>query len=851
MNAFYVSLGLSCLLAGSLSARPIPESTAASVARHFYQTTAKGAALRDQLRLDNVYSSMARLHAEDAEETALFHIYTINENQGFVIVAADDAVSPILAYSEEGGFDADRIPQNVEKWLEQYEQEISYVISHSLPSDRVIEEQWANWLSAAPELPAGSRQGVNPLVTTKWDQGGYYNDLCPGGSVTGCVATAMAQVMKYWNHPAQGTGFHSYNEDDYGTLSANFGGTAYNWTSMPNVVSSPNTAVATLMYHCGVSVDMNYSPSGSGAYTCDVLDALTTYFGYNSSTIQCRYRSDYSEADWINVLKAELNAGRPIQYAGTGSGGGHSFVCDGYDNNNFFHFNWGWGGSSDGYFSVNALNPGSLGTGGGTGGFNSNQRAITGIQPVGGGSTTAAMSLYSSITVNPNPILYQQSVTVNADIINTGSSTFYGEITAALFDANYNFVEYIQTLNETNGLPVNYHYTGGINFSNTLSAVPGSYYIGIFVKPSGGNWIQVGNGSYQNMIPVSIHHPNTMQMYGAISITPATLAQNQPASIWVDVINTGSTDFTGTISLDLHDVNGNWVQEINSITGLTLPAGYHFTNGLTFSTGGLNVAPGSYQVAVWELVTGGNWELVQATSTYINPKPITIIQPILSPDAYENNNTSGTAYSLPLSFAGNQATPQTPGANIHTSTDYDYYKLVLPAGFNYTINARLHDSYNSANGQSYTNDALWSYSTNSGSTWSATYDDILTTGNIVVSGGSTIYFKVASYYQGTTGTYLFDIQASRSNASGVQELLPASDFRLFPNPARTAVYVDNPEQRSIQSIQLWDVNGRLLRSQAGDNSAQAMVSLDGIAPGVYLLSVITEQGVWTERLLIQ
>ena len=192
--------------------------------------------------------------------------------------------------------------------------------------------------------------------------------------------------MKYWEYPSQGIGFHSYNEDDYGTLSANFASTTYNWAAMPNNVTSSNNAVATLMYHCGVSVDMNYGVGGSSAQTLDVANALINYFGY-SPQIEGLYKTNYSNVQWINLLKTDLDNNRPIQYAGSGNGGGHSFVCDGYDNNDWFHFNWGWGGSSDGYFDLDYLNPGSLGTGGGTGGFNTNQRAIIGIQPPSGGST--------------------------------------------------------------------------------------------------------------------------------------------------------------------------------------------------------------------------------------------------------------------------------------------------------------------------------------------------------------------------------------------------------------------------------------------------------------------------------
>jgi Peptidase C10 family len=212
-----------------------------------------------------------------------------------------------------------------------------------------------------------------------------------------------------------------------------------------------------------VSVDMNYNVSsagGSGAQTLDVATALKTYFDYASS-VQGVYRTSYTSTAWTNLLKAELDAGRPMQYAGTGSGGGHSFVCDGYDNQNYFHFNWGWGGSSDGYFITSALNPGSLGTGGGSGGFNTNQRAIIGIRPNQAVATAPSLRLNSAITISPNPIQYQQAFTVNAGILNTGNGAFVGDLGAALFDASGNFVSWVQTRAETSGLQPNGTYSGG------------------------------------------------------------------------------------------------------------------------------------------------------------------------------------------------------------------------------------------------------------------------------------------------------------------------------------------------------------------------------------------------------
>ncbi len=212
----------------------------------------------------------------------------------------------------------------------------------------------------------------------KWNQDSPYNALCPadaggpGGHVyAGCVATAMAQVMYYWRHPMQGTGSHSYNYSPYGNLSANFGSTTYNWVGMKNSIDYSNTnPIAELQYHCGVAVEMMYGPNGSGAYSWDVPYAMENYFGYSTD---CYYASkgDYNNSVWENMLKDNIDNGWPMYYSGFSSAGGHAFVCNGYQDN-YFHFNFGWGGSSDGFYTLLDVN-----------GFNQGQGAVLDTYPTG------------------------------------------------------------------------------------------------------------------------------------------------------------------------------------------------------------------------------------------------------------------------------------------------------------------------------------------------------------------------------------------------------------------------------------------------------------------------------------
>jgi hypothetical protein len=541
-------------------AKKVDENTAKQVGQNFLTTKTNSQTLRSGTTLNLVYSAKSKANSSVAsiQATTFFYVFNSGTN-GYVMVSGDDIVTPILGYSDEGTFDPNNIPPNTAKWFEGYKDQIRFAIENQIKATDEISAEWQNLkVGNSSSSSARASSSVNPLIQTKWDQSPNYNVLCPYDNqysqrtVTGCVATAMAQIMKYWNFPTNGSGFHSYNHPKYGTLSANFGSTTYQWGSMPNIVSSSNNAVATLMYQCGVSVDMNYgvsSQGGSSAQTLDVVDALKTYFGYPTS-VQGKYRSNYTETQWKNLLKTELDASRPIQYAGSGSGGGHSFVCDGYDNNDFFHFNWGWSGSSDGYFSVNALSPGSLGTGGGTGGFNSNQRAIIGIQAPTG-VQTYNMALYNNVTSLPYPLYYGNAFTVTTNIANNGTNNFAGDYCAAIFDDAYNFVDYVEIKTGYN-LQGGYAYTNNLVFSTTgiFGMLPGTYYAGIFYRPTGGSWVIVSNsGSYNNLRQMTVINPNDLELNSSMVLTPGTtLTKGQSASVNFNIVNDGNSTFLRTVS---------------------------------------------------------------------------------------------------------------------------------------------------------------------------------------------------------------------------------------------------------------------------------------------------------------
>ncbi|MBR4913341.1 MAG: thiol protease/hemagglutinin PrtT [Bacteroidales bacterium] len=355
-----------------LSSSPVDSITARKAATNFYNWKTKRTVSMEHAQLTYVERIPSQGTGIQMAPANAFYVFDFGEQ--FVMVSADTRVLPVLAYSTETGFSGDDVPKNLGWFLNQYTQQIEYAIQHLTDTEcEANVSAWNQWLS--DELPITAPAAVvSPLVQTTWDQPYPYNALCPndangpGGHVyTGCVATAMAQLMRYWQYPTTGIGSHSYSANNaangygnYGTQSVDFAANTYDYSLMPLSLSSSSPAeqineVAKLMYHCGVSVDMKYGVNGSSASTYFAAVALNTYFGYSGVTE--KYRSDYSDANWIALLKGELNNMRPILYSGSGSGG-HAFLCDGYDNSNNFHFNWGWGGYCDGFYALSSLTPG-------------------------------------------------------------------------------------------------------------------------------------------------------------------------------------------------------------------------------------------------------------------------------------------------------------------------------------------------------------------------------------------------------------------------------------------------------------------------------------------------------------
>ena len=420
MKRFTMTMALLLAVAMPMMAERVTPETARKVATTF---------------LNNNGAKTAQL-TDLSKEAGFTNLYIFTTEQGFVVMAPDDCVQPILGYSLTGKFVVKNMPENLKWWLQGYSDEIQYAIEQKAKASAEVAQQWKD-LVAGKSGVAKADPVVGPLIQTIWDQGYPYNKFCPGGKSTGCVATAMAQIMKYWSYPTTGFTSHSYTpttHPEYGEQTAVFGETTYDWDNM--IISylsgygeTESDAVATLMYHCGVSVDMNYGESGnqSGAITADVAHALTSYFNY-SQTAQYIEMADYVNQNdktdldqWTSIIKTELDAqpARPVQYRGRKPSGGHSFICDGYNTDGKFHFNWGWSGNDDGWYAIMSIS------------YSNDQAAIIGIKPIQS-AADAPTHLVSSVsgknvtlewTAGDNADSY--NIYRNHDLIgNTNTNTF-------------------------------------------------------------------------------------------------------------------------------------------------------------------------------------------------------------------------------------------------------------------------------------------------------------------------------------------------------------------------------------------------------------------------------------------
>ncbi len=564
---FWISL---FVVQGVLAA-PISDSEALKIGKNFieqHKTFTRQAVVESDLRLIFVGKENTNLRSRKTSSQNYYYVFNVGENKGFVIVAGDTRVKKILAYSPVGKFSADRMPDNLKTWLNNYSAEIKFAIEN-------LPESYTEPDKTSTQIATRATTAAPLLGEITYDQDAPYNLLCPKiGSTptyTGCVATAMAQVMRYYQWPDQGVGSKTYTSPSINqTLTADFGSTTYDWANMLpyyylSTTTAQQNAIATLMYHAGVSVEMDYNTTGSGAITRKAVFALHNYFKYDAG-IQYYDRKYFNESAWIQKLKSEIDADRPVLYEGaTSNSEGHAFVCDGYDSNDFFHMNWGWSGLSNGYYELSALTPVSQGIGGNNSGYNYYQGIIAGIKPSVSGSVITQTLGIDSIGTSVTSIPRNGNVDLTLyNLTNIGGFDYEGNVGFVLSKVGQSDILIVQG---AISLPVGTYAPSAtisdINFDNQISA--GEYLLKAVFTNETSNYVPItpSNAGF-NFLNVTITSTDIFFTKPAvapalqITVQPSSaenLYTNKVAKFNVSIINSGTAEYNGQFGIKLVNTN--------------------------------------------------------------------------------------------------------------------------------------------------------------------------------------------------------------------------------------------------------------------------------------------------------
>ena len=499
--------------------------------------------------------------------------YAFNLKQGYVIVSGDDEMTELVGYAENGFFDAENVPPQMQLWLDGYAEYVAAVQSGKAKARKIL-------LSDSPSVV------VEPLVSTKWNQDAPFNNFAPEYTddnnntqrcATGCAATAMAQIMKFHNWPEQGVGHYSYEHQSFGTISSDFSEHVYDWTNMIDRYNNGEysnvqaDAVALLMKDCGVSLNMNYGPV-SGASIYSYTPAFKNYFRYSSRTVN---RSGCETAEFTRIITDELQEGRPIIYCGTGEDGGHAFVVDGYDTNYFLHVNWGWGGYSDGYFDMNYMDPAGLGIGGGSGAFKWNQGIVLARPLKDGVEPYEFIQQLCFVLFNDvqGGIFCKQEMPANKgddvtillrNTANLSGESFFGSLNVGVFDDSGALVTMgnEERLENNNGELLEFQsgrlYSVDLPMTlNTAGIADGNYIVRAMSKANGNVWRKFASTDCLNMTvadgKVSLVSPTPNISLTGIGSYNGNVYTGNPFSVNITIHNGSSIPADGSILFKVTD----------------------------------------------------------------------------------------------------------------------------------------------------------------------------------------------------------------------------------------------------------------------------------------------------------
>lgn len=446
-----------------------------------------------------------------------FYVFNCTNSEGFVIVAGDDMVSPILAYSHEEHFEVQNMPSNLKLWVNYYRDQINWGRKQQLQPTPEVVKAWES-VRTAPRATTGNV--VVSYATAKWDQSVPYNQLCPlingQRTPTGCVATALAIMMQYNKWPDMGQGSYTYTTATHKkTLSATFN-KVYDWSNMPDTymkgqyTDDQALQVARLMYHCGIISEMDYTPAASGALTNTAIYGMINYMKYDKS-VAVLMRDWYNKEEWNMLIQQDIDANGPVIYGGSNTKHeGHQFILDGYTDNDYYHVNWGWSGTANGYYLLSTLEPNSQGIGGNSGGgFSVGQSAVIGLKREKANSSyrdvlglfavTDGGNIYKGLSTNAEQITNHIPFLITVGYVgNYGLRKFSGKLVFALMNNVGEIKEFVSPEKKIDNLNI----YNGIRYSMECvikTAIAVGDKIGVFYKSDdAAEWVRVRGGDDVN-----------------------------------------------------------------------------------------------------------------------------------------------------------------------------------------------------------------------------------------------------------------------------------------------------------------------------------------------------------------
>lgn len=568
----FTLLGLS-LLCASAMANPISKEEALALAQAYL---AKPKTI-STLSLDNAQPTLSLVYEGKAESTrtarsttqSLYYVFD-NSEGGFIVISGDDAIEPVLGVTTEGNFDENNLPEGLKWWL--------YAVGETVSALASGEEAEAESGIPTSDFPAT----VSPLIKAAWGQYGPYNNMCPtdethdGTSLTGCTATAMAQILYYWKYPESAKGQVSYTTTTHRmAISEDLSTFTFDWDNMlddyyDDATDAQREAVAKLNYACGITVNMDYCATVSGGWPS--AKAFVENFSMDP-TCTALFRVYFTPDEWEAILKTELSEGRPVLYVGTAIKSSHSFICDGYDEDGMFHINWGWDGLYSGYFLLKELNSMASGTGQPSNNYTYNmaQNIVLGIQPDTNGEAVDKNYIFFNNLSNYSAATTRSRVSLTANSVQSDGNGYSGTIALGIYDND----SLIATIGSSSisfaSQPIGTLRSTNRNFSGSISAddVPdGTYTVRPVAKIEGGEYEPVicrkgrGDVTYLTMVvsgdSVSLTAPDNIDSKLSI-VGEATLATG-----------TGAVGTTNTIAFVIRNDGALYNGPVSVYRGSTL-----------------------------------------------------------------------------------------------------------------------------------------------------------------------------------------------------------------------------------------------------------------------------------------